>query len=137
MIAIDTNILVYAFDTSYPEKRNICKKLIENIFNGDKKCAVTSQILAEFAVVVTKKIENPLTKTQAESIVGAILSSENWTVVNYEGEDVLRALKSKQSFWDALIIQTLKKNDINAFVTENEKHFENAGLKIINPFKNN
>jgi predicted nucleic acid-binding protein len=135
MIAIDTNILVYAFDTTYPEKRNICKKLIEEIFNGHQKGIMTNQILAEFVVVVTKKIEKPLTKLQTESIIGAILASENWNIINYDGEDVLKALKSKQFFWDALIAQTLKRNSVNALITENEKHFENSGLKIINPFK--
>ena len=60
MIAIDTNILVYAFDTSYPEKREKCKKIIQDIFDGKQEGALTNQILAEFTNVVLKKIEKPL-----------------------------------------------------------------------------
>ena len=62
MIAIDTNLLVYAFDSSYPEKRKKCKELVLSVFEGEKKAAVTNQILAEFAFIVTQKIENPLSK---------------------------------------------------------------------------
>lgn len=133
MIAIDTNILVYAFDVAYPEKRKVCKRLVEDIFEGKKKGVVTNQILAEFVMVVTKKIEKPLTKIQTKSIIGAILSSENWKIINYEGKDVLDAIDAKYSFWDSLIIQTLKKHNINELVTENEKHFENSGLRVFNP----
>ncbi len=57
MDAIDTNILVYAFDSAYPVKRQICKKIIEDIFIGKKSGAVTNQILAEFAIATTMKCQ--------------------------------------------------------------------------------
>ena len=74
MNAIDTNILVYAFDKAYPEKRKICKKIIEEIFKGKNIGVVTNQILAEFAVTVTKKVEKPLNKSEVTAIINSILS---------------------------------------------------------------
>ena len=133
MIAIDTNILIYAFDTAYPEKRDICKTLITDIFEGKKKGFITNQILAEFALIATKKIKNPLTKTEA--IIGAILSSENWKIGTYTGNTILKALKSTNPFWDSLIIETLKESDIKKIITENEKDFSSSSLEIQNPFK--
>ena len=123
MDAIDTNILVYAFDSAYPKKREICKKIIEDIFLGDKSGVVTNQILAEFSIVVTTKIEKPLSKKDAAAIVGSVLSSKSWKVLNYSGENILNALNSEEPFWDALIIQTLKTNNIKRIVTENIKDF--------------
>lgn len=134
MIALDTNILVYAFDNAYPEKRDVCKKLVSNIFMGKQKGVVTNQILAEFSAVVTRKMERPLTKDEARSIVGAILSSENWIVFDYNGETVLCALNATKPFWDALIIETLKQHGISKIVTENTRHFEGSGITVINPF---
>lgn len=135
MDAIDTNILVYAFDSAYPAKRQICKKIIEDIFIGKKLGAVTNQILAEFASATTMKIETPLKKKDAAAIVGSILMSENWNVLNYTGETVLQALESENPFWDALITQTLKRHNIKNIITENVKDFEGTGLIAENPFK--
>ena len=133
MIAIDTNILVYAFDTAYPKKRAICKTLIESIFMGKKKGVITNQILAEFCAATTKKIENPITRKDAQSIISSILTSENWTVLNYTGETIEKALESQQPFWDALITQTLREHNIQQIITENVKDFQQSGIKPLNP----
>lgn len=135
MIAIDTNILVYAFDISYNEKREICKEIINEIFEGKKIGVVTNQVLGEFANVVTRKIEKPLSKEDTSSIIGAILTSENWKILNYTGETVLNALKLNKNFWDSVIIQTLKEHNIKEIVTENIRDFEGSGLIVINPFE--
>lgn len=135
MIALDTNILVYAFDSAYPEKREICRKIIVDIFSGKKMGVVTNQILAEFSIIVTKKIEKPLSKEDACAIIGSILMSENWKVYQYSGETVMHALTSQQPFWDALIISTLKEHTVEEILTENQRHFQNSGINVTNPFR--
>src|SRR3989344_6712530 len=129
MIGIDTNILVYAFDTAYPEKRVICREIIKKIFDGREKGAVTSQVLAEFANAVTRKIEKPLPEDSAKAIIGSILSSESWIVYNYTGETILKSLPAKGPFWDFLIAQTFKENNVDAIITENIKDFKEFGIK--------
>lgn len=135
MNAIDTNILVYAFDTAYQNKREVCKALLKEVFSGKRDAAITSQILAEFSQVVTKKIQKPLSKNDAETIVGAIISCKSFHIVSYSGKTVLAALRSKNDFWDALIVETLKENSISGIITENEKDFKGGGIVVINPFK--
>ena len=135
MIAIDTNILVYAFDITYNEKREICKNLITNIFEGKEKGMLTNQILAEFANAVTKKIEKPISKQDAKSIIGAIIWSENWEIKNYNSKTILKTLDSEGPFWDLLIAETLKEANIKKIVTENEKDFKDLGLDVENPLK--
>ena len=134
MHAIDTNILVYAFDTSYPRRRAVCKKIVEDIFLGKDEAVVTNQILAEFAVVVTKKIEHPLPAKKAQTIIGAIIASENWHVLDYSGSTVLKALGSKRHFWDALIAETLKEQGIRDILTKNEEDFKKSGIRPQSPF---
>lgn len=134
MFAVDTNILVYAFTKAYPEKRSIARSIVEDIFLGKNKGVVTNQILAEFSIIMTRKMEKPLSKSETRTIIGAIMSSENWHVFNYNGDTVLRALDTTQSFWDALIAETLKENNIQKIITENEKHFKESGLLVRNPF---
>lgn len=134
MNAVDTNILVYAFDTDYPQKQAICRKIVQDIFDGKDKGVVTNQILAEFASAVTKKIDKPLEWSRAQAIIGTILASSNWEVLNYSGETILKALESKIPFWDSLIVQTLKENNVTTIITENTKDFVESGIKAINPF---
>lgn len=132
MDAIDTNILVYAFDLAYPEKREVCKKIVQDIFSGKKRGVVTNQILAEFSFAVTNKIEKPLLKKDAAAIVGSILSSNNWDVLNYDGNNVLNALKAPEPFWDALITHTVK-GHADRIITENVKDFGKS-FEAYNPF---
>lgn len=135
MDAIDTNILVYAFDTAYPAKRDVCKTLILSVFEGKRVACVTNQILAEFAFAITKKIERPMSRKDAAAIVGAILSSANWKVFDYTGFSLQRCLEfPSHEFWDALIIQTLKEHNIQQIVTENTKDFMSSGIRTVNPF---
>ncbi len=135
MIGIDTNILVYAFDIEYKEKRVICKEIIEKIFDGKQKGAITNQILAEFVNVVTQKIEKPLPEDAAKAIIASIISSENWAVYNYTGKTILNSLPIKGHFWDFLIAQTFKENNVDTIITENTKDFKGFGIKAINPIK--
>ena len=135
MIAIDTNILVYAFDTAYPEKRKVCREILLKAFEGKETIVVTNQILAEFAHVVTRKIEKPLNKEETRAIVGALISCAHCNIFDYNSESVLHALTSANPFWDALIAQTLKENNITELITENTKDFVNAAITVKNPFK--
>lgn len=137
MNAIDTNILIYAFDTAYPEKRNICQKILKNIFEGNEQGIVTNQILAEFSSAASKKIQYPLTQQEITAIIGAILASNNWKVLNYTGQTVLHAVNTNQPFWDALITQTLKENNIKTILTEDIKGFADSGITAKNPLSAN
>ena len=51
---IDTNILVYAYDTFDKNKQKKCKYLVESAFKGEKCAAVSNQILAETFFVLTQ-----------------------------------------------------------------------------------
>ena len=132
MKGIDTNLLVYAFDNAYPKKRNICKKIIEDCFSGKEELAVTNQILAEFSLIITKKIEKPLSSKEAKAILSSIVQSENWKVFNYTEHEVIGAT-GKERFWDSLIALTLKRNGVDTLLTENVKDFKEGGITINNP----
>ena len=52
---IDSNILVYAFDSSEKPKHKKAKELLKKCWNGERKFAVSTQNLSEFFVNATKK----------------------------------------------------------------------------------
>jgi len=136
---IDTSIIVYAYDLSEKEKRAKCKALVESGFKGEAELAVSNQILAELFVVLTKKIENPISVEDARTIIAGIIESDNWIKADYNSNTVkgaiLRVGKIKKAhFWDALITETMLENHIHEIYTENIKDFEKfPGIKAINP----
>jgi len=136
----DTTIIVYAYDISEPKKREVCKKLIEQVFKGEKKGFISNQILGELFIVLTEKIENTLSIEEAEGIVDGIIESKDWIKVDYNSGTVKRAIETSKKFnihfWDAVIGETMLENSISAICTENEKDFDKIPkIKVVNPLR--
>ena len=77
---------------------------------------------------------------QAENIVGEILASTKWRVLDRREETVVHAMElvrqRRVPFWDALIAACMLENGIEIIVTENERDFKKVpGITVINPFK--
>lgn len=135
---IDTNILVYAYDTSEGRKHEVSKNLLKQIWEAGGGI-VCLQNLMEFFVVITKKVENPIDVAEARTIVEDILNSDNWGVIDRDIDTFLSAIdlvsKHDVHLWDAVIIACMKENEITEIVTENKEDFEKIpSIKIIVPF---
>ena len=85
---IDTNILVYAYDTSEGIKHEVSKNLVKQIWEtgGGIVCL---QNLMEFFVVITQKVENPIDVAEAKTIVEDILKSDNWKIIDRDEDTFL------------------------------------------------
>ncbi len=137
----DTSILVYAYDESEKNKREVCKKLVEDIFKGERTGIVSNQVLAELFNVLTRHMHSPISKDDAGQIINEFANSQKWKKINYTTGTIRAAIATSkiinsQSIWDPLIAETMKENGIIELVTENEKDFNKIqGIKVINPFK--
>ena len=130
---LDTNVLVYANDRSAPGKRDTARGLIARAFATRKGC-LSTQVLQEFFVVVTKKAG--LAPRNAREQVVQLLGLDT---VLLDGELVTGAidlhLAHRFSFWDALIIKAaavarcsvLYSGDMDAGRLVD-------GVEIVNPF---
>lgn len=137
-IFVDTNILVYAYDTFENKKHEKCRQIVETAFKGERKCAVSNQVLAELFFVLTCKLKKPFSVEDAEAIVSGIIDSINWTKINYTHETVKKAVALSKNtnipIWDSLIISTSLENGITKIYTENTKDFrEITAIKAVNP----
>lgn len=135
---IDTNILVYAYDTSEGIKHDIARTLLKQIWE-DGGGVVCVQNLMEFVFVITRKVECPITITEAKTIIEDIIHSEKWKVIDRDIYTFLHALELMEQhpthFWDAAIIACMQENDVTEIITENAKDFENIpNIHVISPF---
>ncbi len=136
---LDTNILAYAYDKSDPKRRKICERLVRSGFEGESPYCVSSQVLGELYVVLTRNVAKPLPKEEASLIVDAFVDSPKWGKLNYSHLTVKHALEDLRtintSFWDIMIAETMKEAGVGTLYTENEKDFRKIPwVKVVNPF---
>ena len=97
---------------------------------------LSTQVLQEFFVNVTKKIPRPVPVAIGREIVEDFLK---WKVVPVEGRTILRAIdlheKHKYAFWDSLVIQSAIEGGARWLLSEDLRDGQRIGdLTIRNPF---
>lgn len=132
---VDTNVVVYAHDTSAGDKHMRAKQLLAELWSGGNGC-LSVQVLQEFYVIITRKVGRPL---EPETARRQVEDLGYWLIHSPTADDVVEAIRLHQSarlaFWDAMILtsasklgcQTVWSEDLNAGQTA-------AGVKIQNPF---
>ncbi len=135
---IDTNILVYAYDTSEGEKHTAARDLVRHLWI-DGGGVVCLQNLMEFFVVITRKVEKPVDVATAKGLVQDFIESDKWSVIDRDADTLITALelvaKHGIHLWDAAIAATMLENDVTEIVTENSKDFSKIPtLQVKKPF---
>jgi predicted nucleic acid-binding protein len=135
-VFVDTNILVYAYDISAGIRHETAKKLLAGLWNSGLG-VISTQVLQEFYVTVTRKLPKAIDSKIAKEIVTDLLE---WEVVTIEGPMILDAIELSQkhsfSFWDSLIIAAAEKADCTLLLSEDLSSGTSIGkIKIKNPFE--
>lgn len=136
---IDTNILVYLFDEDAANKRDISHQLIAGCFKSERRYSLSYQNLAEFSVVVTEKVADPMPSEDIQRFIHTITSYQGWNLVHYTGTTIIHAHEIKEQhklhFWDALLAATMLENHIHTIYTE-DAHFRKVpGITMMNPYQ--
>jgi len=134
-VFVDTNIIVYAYDTTAGEKYETAKRILQDLWRSGEGL-ISTQILQELYVTLTRKIPRTLKSAQAGEIVEDMLT---WDVVVNDGESVLMAIdlegREKLSFWDALVVAAAVRGGASVLLSEDLTSGRTlAGVKIENPF---
>ncbi len=134
-VFVDTNILIYAYDTSAGVKHETALKLLTDLWK-ERNGVVSTQVLQEFYVNVTRKIPRPLAVATARLIVEDL---GNWDLVTVEIETILAAIDIQQlhalSFWDSMILAAAVSYGAGQIMTEDLNHGQViSGVRICNPF---
>ncbi len=132
---IDSNIIIYAHDIAYPHNQEVAKSLIFEGIRLDSG-VISTQVLSEFFVTVTKKIKNPLPIDIAQREIELL---KNLTVIEIEYEMIVQAIeihrKSGISYWDSLIITAAQRAHCSRLYSEDLHDGQIINnVQIINPF---
>jgi predicted nucleic acid-binding protein len=134
-VFLDTNVFVYLYDSDEPAKQARARALIERL-SLSNNVFVSTQVLQEFYVTVTRKFAKQLTH---EEIVLATRSLGDLPVVRVSVEMIFSAIELVRqlqlSFWDTLILQAALKAGCTLLFSEDMQHGQRIGsLRIENPF---
>lgn len=133
---VDTNVLVYCVDVSESEKRKRALAIMaRGADTGD--LVLSTQVLQEFYVAVTRKLKRPLSAADAAAAVDELAKS---TVVQIDVPMVLAAIadcqKHKLSLWDTLMLHAAATAGCDRVLTEDLQHgFVFGSLRVENPFR--
>ena len=132
---VDTNILVYAHDLDSGMKHEIAKEVVFRLWRS-KLGVLSTQVLKEFYVTLTRTIPRPLDRPTARRIVKRYFY---WKVVINDPEVIIQASEIEEtykiSFWDALIVSAAFSQGAATILTEDLNHGQHLeGILIENPF---
>lgn len=132
---VDTNILVYAHDITAGAKHARAKTLVTSLWESRDGC-LSTQVLQEFYVTITRKVARPLASEIAARIVSDLAA---WRVHVPAVADVLDAIEIHRrydiSFWDALVIQSATRLGCESIWSEDLNPGQvYAGIRVLSPF---
>ena len=94
-ILVDTNILLYAYDRGESTKQPLALTILDRLVAHDLG-VLTPQVLAEFFVNATKKLQPPLTIEEAHGRIHNYLLS--WEILDITGAIVLEAVRGVRTY---------------------------------------
>ena len=130
---VDTNVLVYLYDAGEPAKRARAQQLV---LDDAYDLVISTQVLNEFYVTVTRKIATPLSIEVATDAVKALAQLEVAPVTRNLVIDALAlGQRHKLSHWDALILESAARTGCAELLTEDLAVGATIeGVAIVNPF---
>jgi len=134
---LDTNILIYSFDTLNPAKRKIALDIISEALTQSKGI-ISYQVIQEFMNVALGKFKVPLTSDDCQKYLTVVLEPlcEVFSSIDIFHKALEIAERWQFSFYDSLIISAAIKAECSILYSEDLQHKQKIfSLQIINPFE--
>jgi predicted nucleic acid-binding protein len=133
---VDTNIVLYAYDQREPEKSAIAREILSDLWRT-REGLVSTQVLQELYVNLTRKLRVVVPRSKARALVGRY---GRWPVYAIATGDIIEAAELEQrhslSFWEALIIVAAGRSGAELIISEDLQHGRTiGGVRIENPFR--
>ena len=134
-VFVDTNILIYAHDKDAGAKQRRAAERLRKLWDSESG-RLSTQVLQEFYVNVTRKIRKPLGLGLAREIVR---NYGLWVESPISPRTIVRASEISEiwtlSFWDSLIVAAAEQDGARELLSEDLHPGQViAGVQVVNPF---
>ncbi len=131
---LDTNVLVYAYETADPRKQQIAQQMIKSAVAGEM--VISTQVIGEFAATLLHKVSPKM----SPDAVGTILDALAAIRFVHTDLDTRRAVEAHATygihFYDGLIVASAERAGCERIWSEDlnpgQRYF---GVIVENPFK--
>ena len=132
---VDTNIIVYCFDDAAPQKKVKAISIMDELWDS-RKGVLSLQVLKEFFVTVTLKLQNKMDLADAISVVNDLMT---WNLFLETKASFAKSIdivnKYGFSIWDAGILSSAIMSNCAVLYSEDMQNNQIIeGMRIINPF---
>lgn len=134
---LDTNILVYTFDASAPQKRDRARALVQSA-QKTRMGRISTQVVQEFLNVATRKLAVPLRTRDAEDYLRVVLSPlcRHSPDADFYQRALVLTSSASLSWYDSLIVQAAQDLGCAILYSEDLQHGQVfGGLRVENPFR--
>ena len=134
-VFVDTNVLVYALDAAAGEKHQKARAWMLALWQSGRG-RVSTQVLQEFYVTITRKLTPGLSRAAAQIEARALYS---WAPIEITTTVLDRAWhiesRFQLSWWDALIVAAAQSAQCELLLTEDLQAGQLFdGVQVVNPF---
>lgn len=131
---LDTNILVYAI-SALREDASKKARALDLIQNAD--FGISSQVLQEFYVTVTRKIQKPLPPEMAVALLEEYrLFPTAYTDYPLILTAIEHSLRYGISYWDGAIVAAAETLEATVLFSKDLSHDQQYGeIRVLNPFR--
>jgi predicted nucleic acid-binding protein len=135
LLFVDTNVLLYAVDTSDGTKHQSAREWMDKLWR-DRTGRTSVQVLSEFYVNATRLLSRGLSKEHAWEHVVAL---SEWAPqqLDFRILELGRQVQTRHglSWWDSLIVAAAHRQGCGILLTEDLQHeADYAGVTAVNPF---
>jgi predicted nucleic acid-binding protein len=133
---VDTNVLVYSRDASEPDKHRQAGAWVTHLWTT-RRGRLSYQVLQEFYVTVTEKLDPGLDRERARQDVRSLLL---WRPVAVDGRVLEGAWRIQErhrlSWWDSLIAAAAQVSGCAYLLTEDlQDGLRLDSVRVVNPFR--
>lgn len=135
-VFVDSNVLVYVRDASEPEKQKAAAEWMRALWEA-RTGRLSTQVLSEFYVTVTGKLDPGLERAEARADVRSLAA---WHPLATDRSLIASAWEIEDrfglSFWDALIVAAARRARCTHLLTEDLQDGQDLdGTLVIDPFR--
>ena len=135
-VFVDTNVLVYMRDIRDPKRQAAAAEWMGHLWES-RSGRLSTQVLHEYYVTVTAKLDPGLTQEEARD---DLLAFSAWSPLPVSFELTERAWEVQDrwgfSLWDSLIVAAAQTLGCGVLLTEDLQHGQMLGeLRVVSPFQ--